>query len=82
MDSIVRSITQKFQTRSEIGKKKYGTDLDREDLSVIEWLTHFQEELMDGILYAEKLKQVLIEKNIMDINFEKDTFNSKKSSTD
>ncbi len=83
MDSIVRSIIQKFQIRSEIGKEKYGTDLDRDDLSIIEWITHFQEELMDGILYVEKLKQVLIEKNIMEINFEeKDSPNSKKDPTD
>ena len=83
MDSIIRSIIQKFQTRSIMGKEKYGTDLDREDLSTLEWLNHLQEELMDGILYAEKLKQVLIEKNLMEISFEeKNSPNSKESPTD
>lgn len=81
MDSVVRSIIQKFQTRSQMGKEKYGTDLDRDDLSITEWLNHFQEELMDGILYAEKLKQSLIEKNLMETNFEeKNTRNSKEDS--
>ena len=56
-DSIVQSVIQKFINRSVIGKQKYGTDLDRTDLQVQDWITHAQEELMDGILYLEKLKQ-------------------------
>jgi hypothetical protein len=59
MDSVVSSIINKFQQRSEVGKKKYGTDLDRKDLTTLEWINHAQEELMDGILYLEKLKQEL-----------------------
>ena len=31
----------------------------RKDLSSLEWLIHLQEELMDAILYAEKLKEDL-----------------------
>jgi hypothetical protein len=57
LDSCVKSIIGKFIDRAEIGKKKYGTDLDRTDLQVKDWITHAQEELMDGILYLEKLKQ-------------------------
>lgn len=60
MDSIVTSIVEKFKARSEFGKKKYGTDLDRTDLSVLDWITHAQEEHMDAILYLEKLKQTLV----------------------
>jgi hypothetical protein len=56
MDSIVAAVIQKFQQRSELGIKKYGLTLDRQDLSVLDWITHAQEELMDGILYLEKLK--------------------------
>jgi hypothetical protein len=55
-DSIVFSIVQKFVQRSEFGKQKYGTDLDRTDLSVLDWIQHAQEEHMDAILYLEKLK--------------------------
>ena len=58
-DSIVDTIIDKFITRAKFGKNKYGTDLDRTDLSVIDWITHVQEELHDGILYLEKLKQTL-----------------------
>lgn len=57
-DSIVKSVIKKFIERSKFGKEKYGTDLDREDLKTLDWITHAQEELMDGILYLEKLKQI------------------------
>jgi hypothetical protein len=59
MDSIVISVIAKFKARSEMGKMKYGTDLDRTDLSVLDWIKHAQEEHMDAILYLEKLKQTL-----------------------
>lgn len=57
LDSIVTSIIEKFTRRAQFGKQKYGTDLDRKDLSTVEWINHAQEELMDGILYLERLKQ-------------------------
>ena len=55
-DSIVKSVINKFIKRSIMGKEKYGTDLDRTDLEIIEWIQHAQEEHMDAILYLEKLK--------------------------
>ena len=57
MDSIVSAVISKFEARAKMGKEKYGTDLDRKDLKVSDWIQHAQEELMDGILYLEKLKQ-------------------------
>jgi hypothetical protein len=62
MDSIVATIISRFKIRSEIGKQKYGTDLDRTDLSVLDWINHAQEEHMDAILYLEKLRQTLVGK--------------------
>jgi hypothetical protein len=59
MDSIVTAVIEKFKQRSEFGQKKYGTNLDRKDLSVLEWIVHAQEEHMDAILYLEKLKTEL-----------------------
>ena len=58
-DSVVQSIVEKFVTRAEMGEKKYGVTLDREDISTVAWITHVQEELQDAILYLEKLKQTL-----------------------
>ena len=59
MDSIVQAVIRKFQERSEVGQKKYGVTLDRTDLKPLDWIQHAQEELMDGILYLEKLKKEL-----------------------
>jgi len=59
MDSIVTSVIEKFKQRSEFGQAKYGTNLDRKDLSVLQWIVHAQEEHMDAILYLEKLKTEL-----------------------
>lgn len=56
-DSVVTAVISAFQKRAEIGLKKYGTTLDRTDLSILEWIQHAQEEHMDAILYLEKLKQ-------------------------
>jgi hypothetical protein len=56
MDGIVKRVIDAFKKRSERGLKKYGTTLDRNDLTHVEWLQHLQEELMDAALYIEKLK--------------------------
>ena len=58
-DSIVASVIEKFKSRSAVGIAKYGTTLDRTDLGILDWIQHAQEELMDGILYLEKLKKSL-----------------------
>ena len=58
-DTIVESVINQFKKRSEVGIKKYGVTLDRDDLSAADWILHTQQELMDGILYLEKLKQTL-----------------------
>ena len=58
LDSVVTSVLQQFISRATFGKQKYGTDLDRTDLSIVEWIQHAQEEHMDAILYLEKLKQL------------------------
>jgi len=58
-DSIVDSIIDQFISRATFGKEKYGVDLDREDLDIIEWIEHVKQEHMDAILYLEKIKQTL-----------------------
>lgn len=56
-DSIVNKVVESFIERSNVGFVKYGTNLDRKDLSVLDWLNHAQQEAMDFVLYLEKLKQ-------------------------
>ena len=59
-DGIVKAVIDKFKRRSEVGIQKYGTTLEREDLTPEEWAEHLQEEMMDAILYLERLKRELV----------------------
>jgi hypothetical protein len=59
-DSIVSSIIDQFIERSKKGKAKYGVDLDRTDLDLLDWIEHAKQEHMDAILYLEKIKQEYI----------------------
>ena len=55
-DSIVKSVIDSFKERSEAGFKKYGTNLDRDDYSLLNWLDEAQQEAMDFVLYLEAAK--------------------------
>lgn len=55
-DSIVENVKTLYDLRAKIGQAKYGTTMDRSDLTFAEWLIHLQEELMDATIYLEKLK--------------------------
>ena len=58
LDSVVTSIIEQFTSRAKLGKAKYGVDLDRTDLTLVEWIEHAKQEHMDAILYLEKIKQI------------------------
>ena len=55
-DKYVQAVKEKFEQRSQTGIRKYNKTLERDDLNLVDWLTHLQEELMDATLYVEKLK--------------------------
>lgn len=59
LDSIVESVVMKYKERANLGLTKYGTNLDRTDLNIKDWTEHLQQELMDAVLYLEKLKTEL-----------------------
>jgi hypothetical protein len=61
-DSVVYRIAHLLKTRSETGIRKYGTTLDRTDLSVKDWIDHAIEEALDHALYLQKLKDELYAK--------------------
>jgi len=56
IDSIVESVVNQFKERSEVGIKKYGTTLQENNND--DFLQHLKEELMDAILYIEKLQSM------------------------
>lgn len=57
MDPNVERVRAKLLARSEVGIRKYGTTTERTDLSLADWLTHLQEELMDAAVYIEAALQ-------------------------
>lgn len=58
-DSVVQAVIERFVDRAKFGKDKYGTDLDRNDLTMEQWIQHAQDEAHDFILYLEKMKQLI-----------------------
>jgi len=57
-DHVVDSVIDKFIERAQFGREKYGVGLDREDLTLPNYITHLREELMDGILYLQKMESI------------------------
>lgn len=55
MSKIEDSVCNKILERAKVGKEKYGTTMERTDLSRLEWLKHAQEEALDLAVYLEKL---------------------------
>lgn len=55
MSRIEDEVCEKIQQRAKVGKAKYGVTMERGDLSLVEWLTHLQEELMDAAVYVQRL---------------------------
>ena len=54
-DPIVSSVINKFKKRSELGIKKYGTTLEENNTD--DFYEHLSEELMDSLLYLQKIKE-------------------------
>jgi hypothetical protein len=52
-DANVERVRQKLLGRSRVGISKYGVTTERTDLSMLNWLVHLQEELMDACVYLE-----------------------------
>lgn len=64
MSAIEDKVCEKIKRRAEFGLSKYGTTLERDDLSTLDWLIHAQEEAMDLCNYLEVLIQREQAKNI------------------
>lgn len=55
-DTIVSSVMFQLAQRSMVGQNKYGTTLD--DNNTDDFLEHLKQELLDAVLYIEKLKRL------------------------
>jgi hypothetical protein len=58
-DRIVDNVINQFAIRSKKGVEKYGVTLERNDIDLLGWVQHLQEELMDAVLYVERIKDEL-----------------------
>ena len=59
MSKIEDEVCAKIMMRAEIGKRKYGVTMERDDFTLVEWMRHLSEELMDALVYIEKQIQML-----------------------
>ena len=56
MSKVEDEVCEEIQERAKVGLKKYGVTMERDDLSHDEWLEHLQHELMDAIVYVQRLR--------------------------
>jgi pyruvate/2-oxoacid:ferredoxin oxidoreductase alpha subunit len=56
-DPVVERVVDKFVERSDVGYEKYKITLDQDPSNMFIWMNHLQEELMDAVLYLQKLKE-------------------------
>ncbi len=56
-DPVVERVVDKFVSRSDVGYEKYGVTLAEDKSNIFQWINHLQEELMDAVLYLQKLKE-------------------------
>jgi hypothetical protein len=56
-DAIVQGVRDKLAQRAAVGLAKYGTTMERTDLTRLDWLHHAQQEAMDLAVYLERLIQ-------------------------
>jgi len=55
MSRIEDEVCARIKQRSAIGLAKYGVTMADETLTRKQWLVHLQEELMDSVVYLQKL---------------------------
>jgi hypothetical protein len=53
--TILQVVIAELKVREERGLSKYGTTMDRTDLTEKEWLQHAYEEALDLAMYLRKL---------------------------
>ncbi len=55
LPEIEESVIDKIRRRRDFGRKKYGTTMERTDVTRAGWITHAQEEALDAAIYLERL---------------------------
>jgi len=55
-DKNVLNVIKQLESRMEVGYSKYNVTTERQDIDLLGWLQHLQEELMDAAVYVERIK--------------------------
>ncbi len=58
-DEVEEEVISAIRERRERGRRKYGTTMERDDLTPLQWAQHAQEEAMDFAIYLQRLKRHL-----------------------
>ena len=56
MSKIEDEVCEEIQARAARGLNKYGVTMEREDLTIVEWLQHALEESLDLAVYLKRLQ--------------------------
>lgn len=52
---VEETVIEEIRRRRDVGREKYGTSMERDDLTVEQWVVHAKEEALDFAIYLEKL---------------------------
>lgn len=59
VDEVSKRVMNRIAERSHKKQQKYGVSLERDDLSIVDWLRHAQEEALDEACYLERAIELL-----------------------
>lgn len=54
--STTEKLVDQLRARHAVGLAKYGTTVDRTDLSPFAWIKHLREELLDALAYLQRIE--------------------------
>ena len=60
---IIESVKNDIEAQNIKGQNEYGTTMDRNDLSLLEWLKHAYFEGLDKCIYLKKAITILEQEN-------------------
>lgn len=54
-NEVEEQVIDEIRKRRDVGRAKYGTSMERTDLTRKQWLQHAKEEALDLAIYLQKL---------------------------
>ncbi|QDP99439.1 hypothetical protein FOH38_02085 [Lysinibacillus fusiformis] len=76
---VLREVQNLLENQTAKGLAKYGTTVNIDDYSLVEWIDHAIEEAMDMIVYYNCIIKKLIESGIKEIDLIVQLFKSEAS---